>query len=178
MCVPEERGSAGLVPGVNIYVRRCEFTRYRSEWGIVSCLSAHGTCLEQCRTCGTRETKITLPPSRCEVGSDPGPGGHPGGPLGRRRGPVARVGMQRGVLRFRLPCGAPQRAAPPPSPSRRVGCVRAWATCGLGQGEGTYTKPYICTYGTAIRHGTCSGVSSSGLDDLPPLAEAAGEHLP
>ena len=50
-------------------------------------------------------------------GKDPGPGGRPGGPLSRRRGPFARVGAQRGVLRFRLPCGTPLARHAPPSPT-------------------------------------------------------------
>ena len=50
-------------------------------------------------------------------GKNPGPGGHPGGPLSRRRGPVARGGTRREVLRFRLPYGTPLARHAPPSPS-------------------------------------------------------------
>ena len=57
-------------------------------------------------------------------GKDPGPGGHPGGPMGRRRRPVSWGGTRRGVLRFRLPLGAPLARHAPPSPTARGGTRR------------------------------------------------------
>ena len=55
-------------------------------------------------------------------GKNPGPGGHPGGPLTRRRGPVARGGTRREVLRFRLPYGTPLARHAPPSPTISCSC--------------------------------------------------------
>ena len=63
-------------------------------------------------------------------GKDPGPGGHPGGPLSRRRRPVSWGGTRREVLRFRLPCGTPLARHAPPSPTEDGAGVRAGRVCG------------------------------------------------
>jgi hypothetical protein len=76
-------------------------------------------------------------------GKNPGPGGHPGGPLTRRCGPVARVRTQRGVPRSRLPYGAPPARCAPPLANSENGVYAGLAECGHGLGKGTYTKPYI-----------------------------------
>ena len=91
---------------------------------------------------------------------NPGSGGHPGGPLSRCRNPSPAWERSEGCcVSARLAAHPSQRAralprhAPPAPPrpprspivelTRRVGCVRAWAMCGLGRGKGTFTKPYI-----------------------------------
>ena len=78
-------------------------------------------------------------------GNDPGPGGHPGGPMGRRRGPVSWGGTRQGVLRFRLPVGAPLARRAPPLANPRTG--RCAGLVGVRVGPRwfhvhTITKPY------------------------------------
>ena len=95
----------------------------------------------------------------------------------RRCGPVAWVRTQRGVPRSRLPYGAPPARCPPPLANSESGVCAGLAECGHGLGKGTYTKPYIYIYtATAIRHGTCTAVSSgvaSMTDRLRPKPSAS-----